>query len=62
MPNYTFECKKCGEYFDVTESIQDHDRHRDKCPKCGSKDVRQKVLDLFCQDIEEVVARVRSKR
>lgn len=49
MPNYTFERKKCGEYFDVTQSIQDHDRHRDKCPKCGSKDVRQKFSTFFAK-------------
>ena len=47
MPNYAFECGKCGERFDVTESLQEHDRHRDKCPKCGSKDVQPKLSTFY---------------
>lgn len=39
MPNYQFECKKCGHRFELTETIGDHDKHEEKCPECGSKDV-----------------------
>jgi putative FmdB family regulatory protein len=40
--NYAFQCRKCGERFDVTESLAQHERHQEKCPKCGSEDVEQR--------------------
>lgn len=49
MPNYTFQCNQCGERFDVLESLQEHDQHREKCPKCGSKKVEQKPGSFFAQ-------------
>jgi putative FmdB family regulatory protein len=38
---YAFRCRKCGEIFDVSESLAEHVKHKEKCPKCGSKDVQQ---------------------
>ena len=49
MPNYAFECKKCGERFDTTESIPEHNRHREKCPKCGSKDLMQRISTFYAK-------------
>jgi putative FmdB family regulatory protein len=40
--NYAFHCQSCGEQFDVSESLAEHEQHQEKCPKCGSTDVRQK--------------------
>jgi putative FmdB family regulatory protein len=40
---YAFECRKCGERFHVTESLAEHDEHREKCPKCGSREVEQRI-------------------
>ena len=36
MPNYAFQCKKCGEQFEVHESVKEHDLHKEQCPKCRS--------------------------
>lgn len=44
---YAFECQKCGERFHVRESLEQHDRHKEKCPKCGSKKVEQRLEAAF---------------
>lgn len=36
MPTYEFHCKKCGHRFSLVESLDKHDKHREKCPKCKS--------------------------
>ena len=41
MPIYEFECNKCGERFDLVERLSEHEKHEEKCPKCGSKEVKQ---------------------
>ena len=41
MPDYEFECKHCGERFELRESYEAHEEHHEKCPKCGSKRVEQ---------------------
>ena len=40
MPVYEFECKKCDHRFNLTETISQHDEHKEKCPKCGSKSIQ----------------------
>ncbi len=40
MPTYEFECNKCGHKFDMLESISDHDKHKEKCPKCDARDLK----------------------
>jgi putative FmdB family regulatory protein len=44
---YAFECRKCGERFHLTESLAQHERHQEKCPKCGSKDVEQRLEPAY---------------
>jgi putative FmdB family regulatory protein len=41
---YTFQCRKCNERFDVNESLAEHDRGQEKCPKCGSKALDRRVV------------------
>ena len=36
MPVYKFKCKKCGNRFELAESISQHDKHKEQCPECGS--------------------------
>ena len=38
---YAFKCRKCGEMFEVTESLAEREKHRESCPKCKSKKVQQ---------------------
>ena len=43
MPTYEFECKKCSHKFNLMETINEHDQHREKCPQCTSSDVKPLV-------------------
>ena len=45
MPIYEYECKKCGEKFELRRSINDADTEI-KCPRCGEKSVKR-LLSLF---------------
>jgi putative FmdB family regulatory protein len=48
MPEYEFQCAKCGKEFTVDESMKEHDRpHHLKCPKCGSTKVDQRFASVF---------------
>ena len=38
MPNYDYECQKCGKRFEVFQSMTEKPRKR--CPKCRGKMVR----------------------
>ncbi len=41
MPTYDFRCKGCKKQFVVTETFKEHEKHREKCPKCGSQEIEQ---------------------
>ena len=43
MPMYEFKCKKCEGRFERAESISQHDKHKEKCPECGSKSIQNIV-------------------
>ena len=43
MPTYEFECRKCLHRFNLVESISEHDKHREKCPKCASAEVQSLI-------------------
>ena len=48
MPEYEFQCAKCGKQFTVEESMQQHEQHRAvKCPKCGSTKVEPRFSSVF---------------
>jgi putative FmdB family regulatory protein len=49
MPTYEFKCEKCGKKFAVTETYSEHDRHDEKCPKCGSKKVGQLITPVYAK-------------
>jgi putative FmdB family regulatory protein len=49
MPTYEFECKKCEKTFTLSESYSDHDRHVEKCPNCGSKEVEQLISSVYAK-------------
>ena len=44
MPIYEFECKKCGETFEILVGFNEPLKQR--CLKCGSKDTRR-LLSVF---------------
>ena len=43
MPTYEFECKKCGHKFNLVESITEHDKHREKCPRCAGAEIQSLI-------------------
>ncbi|HWH71291.1 MAG TPA: zinc ribbon domain-containing protein [Candidatus Sulfotelmatobacter sp.] len=51
MPAYEYECKKCGQQFEVILSIQEHERQDKKkavhCPKCQSNEVEHIIESVF---------------
>lgn len=50
MADYEYECKDCGEKFEVHQTFAEHDRERNQaCPKCGSQDVDQMIEAVHVQ-------------
>lgn len=47
MPEYEFECRDCGQRFSLEESMTEHERHNEKCPKCGSRKVEPLLSPVF---------------
>ncbi|HEB28460.1 MAG TPA: zinc ribbon domain-containing protein [Porticoccus sp.] len=43
MPTYEFECKECGQKFNLMESIDAHEKHNEKCPKCSGNDIKSLI-------------------
>ncbi len=41
MPIYEYECRTCGEVFELLQRL--NDPPPDKCPKCGSKNVAKRM-------------------
>jgi putative FmdB family regulatory protein len=49
MPLYEYLCKKCGETFTLTMTINDHDKKRVQCPSCKGTKVEQQVQSFFAK-------------
>lgn len=47
MPDYEFECKKCGEHFEKHMTIKEHDEEKVHCPKCDSEEVEHVFESVF---------------
>jgi putative FmdB family regulatory protein len=40
VPQYDYECKKCGNRFTLILTVKEHEQKRVRCPKCKSQSVR----------------------
>ena len=49
MPTYEYRCEGCGETFERSESIAEHDTARPECPKCGSDKVTRAVSAFYAR-------------
>ena len=52
MAVYEFECGDCGERFEVTMAMSEHDRLKEQapaCPKCGKTETHQLVSTFSCK-------------
>lgn len=47
MPAYDYRCGKCKKSFTVTMTMKAHDGRKPACPKCGSRQVTQKISSFF---------------
>jgi putative FmdB family regulatory protein len=47
MPVYDYICNDCHKEFEIVVTLSEHDRQHIKCPKCGSKNVKQEATDFF---------------
>lgn len=41
MPTYRYRCEDCGETFERTETIAEHQAAKPNCPKCDGQKVVQ---------------------
>jgi putative FmdB family regulatory protein len=49
MPTYAYRCDGCGEAFERTESMTEHETAKPQCPKCGSQQVVQVPVRFFAK-------------
>jgi putative FmdB family regulatory protein len=49
MPTYEFECNKCAHKFNMIETMKEHDKHEEKCPECGSTDIKNLISTVNVQ-------------
>jgi len=52
MPTYEFKCENCGHQFSEFTSVKERDNV--KCPKCGSKNIKQ-IYGGFLHKIVEKI-------
>ncbi len=50
MPTYTYECKKCGNEFELSLSFSEYAAKKNhRCPACGSKRVVQTLAPFYAK-------------
>ena len=49
MPLYEYSCRECGHSFTIRMRIEEHDKKRPKCPKCGSRKLDHKYGSFFAK-------------
>ncbi len=47
MPTYDYVCEKCRKSFSMQLTLKEHDKRTITCPKCKSRQVKQKVSSFF---------------
>ena len=47
MPDYEYECKKCGHHFSLIMSIDEHEKKKVRCPQCQSTEVKHLIESVF---------------
>lgn len=43
MPTYEYHCDACGKAFSLVLTMDEHEHKTIKCPKCGSRRIKQLV-------------------
>jgi putative FmdB family regulatory protein len=47
MPQYEYLCTACNKKFSLILTIDEHEKGKVKCPKCGSAKVEQQWAAFF---------------
>jgi putative FmdB family regulatory protein len=47
MPQYEYLCNGCGKKFSLIQTIEEHDKGKVKCPKCGGTKVEQQWAAFY---------------
>jgi putative FmdB family regulatory protein len=47
MPQYEYLCTRCNKKFSVILTIDEHEKSKVKCPKCGSAKVEQQWAAFY---------------
>ena len=47
MPRYEFYCEDCKKPFELILTLQEYEKGKAKCPKCGGAHVHQEVAAIF---------------
>ncbi len=49
MPTYAYHCEKCGERFERSERMAQHESSKPRCPKCKSPKVQQDMTPFYAR-------------
>jgi putative FmdB family regulatory protein len=47
MPRYEFYCEDCKKPFETILTLEEYNKGKVKCPKCGREHVHQEVAAFF---------------
>jgi putative FmdB family regulatory protein len=47
MPHYEYLCTECNHKFSVALTLEEHEKARVKCPKCGGTKVEQQWAAFY---------------
>jgi putative FmdB family regulatory protein len=47
MPHYEYLCTECNKRFSVALTLEEHEKARVKCPKCGGTKVEQQWAAFY---------------
>jgi putative FmdB family regulatory protein len=47
MPRYEFYCEDCKKSFELILHLEEYEKGKIKCPKCGGKRVQQEAAAFF---------------
>ena len=47
MPHYEYLCSACGKKFSLSLTLDEHEKGKVKCPKCGSNKVEQQWAAFY---------------
>ena len=49
MPSYEFKCENCKKTFAEKLTFKQYDKHKVKCPRCGSTAVQTVISSTFAK-------------